>query len=40
MTVLKKEVPANSRASSRGKTSGASIIQMIRRKGFVGGFLS
>jgi len=27
VTVLKKEVPANTRASSRGNTGGASIIQ-------------
>ncbi len=27
MTVLKKEVPANPRASSRGNTGGASIIR-------------
>ena len=26
MTVLKKEVPANTRASSRGNTGGASVI--------------
>jgi hypothetical protein len=27
MTLLKKEVPANTRASSRGNTGGASIIR-------------
>ena len=37
MTVLKKEIPVNTRASSRGNTRGVALFGIIRRKELVGG---